>query len=31
MGNVKSLGFSAFGFGFKIYFKGDEVTSKDKI
>ena len=31
MGNVHSVGFSIFGIEFRIYFKGDEVTSKDKI
>ena len=31
MGNVKSVGFSAFGFGCEINFKGDEVSSKQKI
>ena len=31
MGGICSIGFYAFGFGFKISFKRDEVTSKQKI
>ena len=31
MGGMCSIGFNAFGFGFKISFKGDEVTTKQKI
>ena len=31
MGQVGSVGFSAFGFGFQIVFKGGEVSPKQKI
>ena len=31
MGNVSSVRFSAFGYGCNIEFKGDEVSSKEKI
>ena len=31
MGNVSSVGFSAFGFKYEINFKGDEVSSKQRI
>ena len=31
MGQVGSVGFSAFGFGCQIAFKGDEVSAKQKV
>ena len=31
MGQVGSVSFSAFGFSFKLVFKGDEISAKQKI